>query len=89
VNQKFEENGHVLAKISDTYLIVHKGTQQYEYRLDSLTAVRPVYSHETEPEHVVVFNTNDAPGQTIGIVWSIREKAEKFRNAITSAIIDP
>lgn len=89
VNQKFEENGQVLANISDTHLIVHKGTQQYEYGLDSLTVARPVYSHETEPKHVVVFNTNDASGQTIGIVWSTREKAEKFRNAVTSAIINP
>lgn len=89
VNQKFEENGQVLAEISDTHLIVHKGTQQYEYRLDLLTAARPVYSHESEPEHIVVFNTNDTSGQTIGVVWSTRERAEEFQDAVTSAVINP
>lgn len=89
MNQKFEGNGQILAEISDTHLIVHKGAQQYEYGLDSLTAALPIYSHESNPEHVVVFETNDTSGQTIGVVWSTREKAEAFRNAVTSTVINP
>lgn len=90
VNQRFEENGQVLAEISDTHLIVHnKGPQPITYRLDSLTGASDVFSHESEPKHVVVFGTSEAPGQTVGVVWSTLQDAKAFQGAVTSAVVNP
>lgn len=85
MNQKFYEGENLLAEISDSVLIVHKGTDGYEYRLDELTGWR-IFSHESEPQHVVVFETKRDPGQTIGVVWTEWTKAEAFRDAVMSAI---
>jgi hypothetical protein len=85
VNQKFYEGEKLLAEISDSLLIVHKGTVKYEYELDALTDWR-IFSNESEPQHVVVFETRRDPGQTIGVVWTERAKAEAFRDAVVSAI---
>lgn len=87
MNQTFYEGETLLAEITDSLLIAYKETQAYEYRLDSLTGAYPVISHESEPEHVVFFGAKGGSEQTIAVVWTERAKAEDFRNAVTSAVL--
>ena len=87
MNQKFYEGETLLAEITDSLLIVHKqGDQRFEYRLNSITGEHQIYSHESRPEHVVVFQVEDGSGQTVGVVWSDRDRAEEFKNAVRSAV---
>lgn len=91
MSEKFYDGDMLLAEITDSELIIYKGsheTQNLQYRLDSLTEARPVYSHESDSHHVVVFGTQEPPGQTVGVVWSGKDRAFAFRDAVTNAVVN-
>ena len=86
MNEKFYCDEELLAEITDSLLIVYKGAQEYQYKLNSLTGALPIFSHESEPKYVVVFGIEGGSGQTIGVVWTKKAKAKEFRDAVTNAV---